>query len=67
MGVPVCRQFRETWPACREATRQLVAVDSFLHELHTGPLAPLLIAGSRASVLALLDELGGIRRAAGQS
>jgi hypothetical protein len=60
-GVPVCEQFVAHWPTCRAPAAQMIAVDSFLHALHFGPLAPLLVQGERASVLALLDELGGLR------
>ena len=61
-GVPACKRFADEWPACRDVAAQMISVDSFLHELHTGPLAPLFIAASPESVLELLDEIGGIRR-----
>jgi len=61
-GVPACRRFAEEWPACRDVAQQMIRVDAFLHELHTGPLAPLFIAARPETVLKLLDEIGGIRR-----
>ncbi len=61
-GVPACAHFHGLWPAQRRAGEQMILVDSFLHELHSGPLAPLLIAGRRDRVFALLDEIGGICR-----
>jgi len=62
VGLPACRQFLAEWPRCRASGAQMPAVDGFLHALHDGPLAPLFIAGSKASVLALLDELAGATR-----
>jgi hypothetical protein len=41
----------------------MILVDGFLHELHTGPLAPLFIDAAPDRVRALLDEIGGVRRA----
>jgi predicted RNA-binding Zn-ribbon protein involved in translation (DUF1610 family) len=61
-GVPACRRFVEEWAACPDVGAQMILVDAFLHELHTGPLAPLFIAGSRESVMTLLDGIGGIKR-----
>lgn len=57
-GVPVCEQFVARWPGFVSTQEQIIAVDSFIHELHFGPLAPLLVGGDRAAVLQLLDELG---------
>ena len=61
-GVPACERFVDQWPKCRNASAQMMLVDSFLHELHDGPLAPLFISGGKQAVMALLDELGGIKR-----
>ncbi len=61
-GVPACRRFLAEWPACLNAGAQMILVDAFLHELHTGPLAPLFIAARPESVMTLLDQIGGIRR-----
>jgi transposase-like protein len=61
-GVPACERFIEAWPTARDAPRQMMLVDGFLHALHNGPLAPLFVQGSRDSVAALLDEIGGIKR-----
>ena len=62
-GVPACRRFVKEWETSRDVGTQVILVDSFLHELHTGPLAPLFVAASPEAVLQLLDEIGGIRRA----
>jgi hypothetical protein len=35
----------------------MILIDGFVHALHDGPLAPLLVEGDRESVLALLDEI----------
>ena len=63
-GVPACEQFVAKWPHCRDNGEQMILIDSFLHELHAGPLAPLFVSGGKASVLALLDELAGMKRPA---
>jgi len=61
-GVPACRRLVAEWPGCRDVGAQMILVDAFLHELHTGPLAPLFIDARPGSVRRLLDEIGGIRR-----
>lgn len=63
-GVPACERFVGRWSRAREPMEQMLAIDMFLHELHYGPLAPLLVDGGREAVLAMLDEFAGIRPAA---
>jgi len=58
-GVPACERFVTRWARAREPMDQMLAIDAFLHKLHYGPLAPLLVEGSRGAVLAMLDEFAG--------
>ena len=60
-GVDACKEFVERWPQCRTPKAQVLLIDSLVHELHDGPLAPLFILGSKQSVAVLLDELAGRR------
>jgi len=56
-SVAACQGFVECWPQCGTPKAKILLIDSFIHELHGGPLAPLFIRGSKGAVAALLDEL----------
>ena len=56
-GLPACEDFVRQWPHAGNASQCMILIDGFVHALHDGPLAPLLVEGDRESVLALLDKI----------
>ena len=62
VGVPACERFVKHWQDRPTAMAGMLAIDAFVHELHYGPLAPLLVRGGRESVLSMLDDLAGVGR-----
>lgn len=58
---PLSRFLRE-WPQCSTPQQQMIRIDALLHAVHgRGALGPVLIEGDEPTVMALLDDLAGLR------